>query len=95
LALPERVWINVHGRYFYTSSKVAEKEIQIGLEVPNWHLKLVTAVIFDVLIILKTWKYRGDLSLGQSRLTPISQLLRLDPKFATLLPLGVALKFSN
>jgi hypothetical protein len=78
-----------------TSSKVAEKEIQIRLEVPNWHLKLVTAVIFDVLIILKTWKYRGDLYLGQSRLTPISQLLRLDPKFATPLPLGVALKFSN
>jgi hypothetical protein len=37
-----------------TSSKVAEKEIQIRLEVPNWHLKLVAAVIFDVLIILKT-----------------------------------------
>jgi len=28
-----------------TSSKVAEKEIQIRLEVPNWHLKLVIVVI--------------------------------------------------
>ena len=78
-----------------TSSKVAEKEIQIRLEVPTRRLKLVTAVIFDVLIILKTWKYRGDLSLGQSCLMPISQLLRLEPKFATPLPLGVALKISN
>ena len=26
--------------------QVAEKEIQIRREVPNWHLKLVTAVIF-------------------------------------------------
>jgi hypothetical protein len=41
-----------------TSSKVAEKEIQIRLEVPTRHIKLVAAVIFDVLIILKTWKYR-------------------------------------
>jgi hypothetical protein len=30
----------------WSTSKVAEKEIQIRLEVPNWHLKLVTAVIF-------------------------------------------------